>query len=328
MVPGADQQMYRYNINIPSLDGYEILKCDFHIHTVFSDGQVWPSMRVSEAWNQGLDAIAITDHIEYRPNKTVLAGDLNRSCEIARQQGEQIGMLVVPGTEITRSKPLGHINALFVKDVNKIDVKDELAAVDEANNQGAFVFWNHPGWPDGACTLYPVHQKLIDEKKIRGAEVYNGSEMYPKALNYCNDNNLAFMANSDIHVTATTVYREKFQRPMTLVFAKERTLEGIKEALFAGRTLACFDNHLAGKEEYIKEIIKKSLAVKVINSKKGVIEISNNSDLQYSIKFGNYMYSLPLYANQTLRVNIASGTDVTFTNCLIGQDKYVVMKLW
>ncbi len=328
MVPGTDQQMYRYNINIPSLDGYEILKCDFHIHTVFSDGQAWPSMRVSEAWNQGLDAIAITDHIEYRPNKTALAGDLNRSCEIARQQGEQIGMLVVPGTEITRSKPLGHINALFVKDVNKIDVKDELAAVDEANNQGAFVFWNHPGWPDGACTFYPVHKKLIDEKKIRGAEVYNGSEMYPKALNYCKENSLAFMANSDIHAAATAVYREKFQRPMTLVFAKERTLEGIKEALFAGRTLACFDNHLAGKEEYIKEIIKKSLAVKVINSKKGVIEICNKSDIQYSIKFGDYMYPLPLYANQTLRVGIASGTDVTFTNCLIGQDKYVVMKLW
>ena len=48
------------------------LKCDFHIHTVFSDGKVWPDIRVAEAWQEGLDAIAITDHIEYRPNKEIL----------------------------------------------------------------------------------------------------------------------------------------------------------------------------------------------------------------------------------------------------------------
>jgi hypothetical protein len=57
--PGFDQRNYRYHINIPNLDGFITLKCDFHTHTAFSDGQVWPSMRVNEAWNDGLDAIAI-----------------------------------------------------------------------------------------------------------------------------------------------------------------------------------------------------------------------------------------------------------------------------
>ena len=61
--PGMNQQYCRQLINIPDIMGYQTLKCDFHIHTVFSDGQEWPSMRVNEAWNDGLDAIAITDHI-------------------------------------------------------------------------------------------------------------------------------------------------------------------------------------------------------------------------------------------------------------------------
>ena len=54
----------RNEISIPGIDGYQTLKCDFHIHTVFSDGSVWPNIRVEEAWREGLDAIAMTDHIE------------------------------------------------------------------------------------------------------------------------------------------------------------------------------------------------------------------------------------------------------------------------
>ena len=67
----------RTEIAIPGFDGYETLKCDFHTHTVFSDGAVWPSIRVTEAWQEGLDAIAMTDHIEYRPRKEIVIGDLN-----------------------------------------------------------------------------------------------------------------------------------------------------------------------------------------------------------------------------------------------------------
>ena len=53
----------RTAVNIPDVPGYVTLKCDFHIHTVFSDGYVWPTVRADEAWREGLDAIAITDHI-------------------------------------------------------------------------------------------------------------------------------------------------------------------------------------------------------------------------------------------------------------------------
>ena len=54
----------RHEIQFPDVPGYQTLKCDFHMHTVFSDGLVWPTVRVNEAWRTGLDAISITDHIE------------------------------------------------------------------------------------------------------------------------------------------------------------------------------------------------------------------------------------------------------------------------
>ena len=326
--PGVNQRNYRVNINIPDLEGFETLKCDFHIHTVFSDGRVWPAMRVDEAWNAGLDAIAITDHVEVHKMKEVDYSDLNRSNEIALQRGAEIGMLVISGTEITRKKPLGHINALFIQDVNKVKVPDELDAVDEAVRQGAYLFLNHPGWPNDTSTFYPVHKKLVAKGKLKGIEVFNGEEQYPKVLNWIKEYKLAIFSNSDIHYTSADSYREKLQRPMTLVFVKEHSVEGIKEALFAGRTLAYFDNHLAGKEEYIKEIIEKSIDVKVIDTKKNTIEICNKSDITYQLRFGKYMYSLPLFSNKTLRIDIPSGTDVTFTNCFTAQDKHVVMKLW
>ncbi len=56
-------------INIPDIPGYITLKCDFHMHTVFSDGIVWPTYRVNEAWEDGLDVIAISDHLEYQPKR-------------------------------------------------------------------------------------------------------------------------------------------------------------------------------------------------------------------------------------------------------------------
>jgi len=40
------------------------------------------------------------------------------------------------------------------------------------------------------------------------------------------------------------------------------------------------------------------------------------------------MYSIAVNPSQAIRINLPSGGDVTFTNCMIGQDKYVITKLW
>ncbi len=98
----------RHEIDFPDLEGYQTIACDMHMHTVFSDGQVWPPVRVVEAWRQGLDAISITDHIEYQPHKDDVATNHNRPYDLALETAKTRGVLLVKGAEITRDTPPGH----------------------------------------------------------------------------------------------------------------------------------------------------------------------------------------------------------------------------
>ena len=167
---------------------------------------VWPDARIYEAWQEGLDAIAITDHIEHRINKVILKGDLNESYKIAKKAADDMDFIVIPGAEITRSKPLGHLNALFVQDVNLMEKENPVESIAEAKRQGAFIVWNHPGWPNHKATLYPIHEKLIQENMIDGIEVMSYKDFYPIALEWCSGFKKAFMASSDAHCVLSGIY--------------------------------------------------------------------------------------------------------------------------
>lgn len=317
-LPEMGRESVRDNIYIPGFDGYKALKCDFHIHTVFSDGKVWPDVRVNEAWQQGLDAIAITDHIEYRPLKNQVLGDLNESYKIAKACGDDLGIIVIKGAEITRDKPLGHLNALFINDANKLDVKDPIEAIREAKRQGGFIMWNHPGWPDNKSDLYSVHKQLLEDKMIDGIECFNFLEYYPITFDYANQYNLAYMGNSDIHGLITGTYgHEKMARPITLVFSKSETEEGIKEALFAKRTVILFDGMLAGKKELLDKLFRACVRWKKI--KNGYVELSNISDLNYILLIDNCRYQLP--AHKTVRLHISVNEKIVIENCCVGTKK-------
>ena len=283
---------HRRIVRVPDLPGYLTLKCDFHIHTVFSDGIVWPTVRVREAWEEGLDAIAITDHIENQPSRPFIGGDHNSPYDIARPEAEKMNILLIRGGEITRDMPPGHLNALFLSDVNKLDVPDPEDAVDAALSQGAFIFWNHPGWeaqqPDDTV-MFPVHERWIKEKKIHGMEVFNEKEWYPLVLQWALDNNLTVIGNSDIHDVNEHYYDvRQGHRPMTLVFAERLSLESIREALFAGRTAAWWGIEVAGKNEHLKSPFHQSVEVRhphyIDDKGMASIEVHNRSDLTFVLE--------------------------------------------
>jgi 3',5'-nucleoside bisphosphate phosphatase len=276
--------------NLPDLPGLITLKCDFHMHTVFSDGNVWPTYRLYEAFRDGLDAFAITDHIEYTPKKAYVPVDHNAAWKIIETLAKESNIIAVHAAEITRDMPPGHLNALFIQDASLL-VKDSVYdAIEAAVKQGAFIQWNHPGWksqePDGIPKLYTLHKKLLNNGWINGIEFFNDSEYYPLVLNWCKQFNLAVMGNSDVHGIISESYPspEYTHRPMTLVFAKERTSASLKEALFAGRTLVWFKNTIGGKEEFAKPFFYNCISIGKSyydNSRNTYFEITNRSDIPF-----------------------------------------------
>ena len=126
-------------IDFPDLPGFKTLVCDLHMHTVFSDGSVWPNIRVMEANKDGLDVIATTEHIEYQSwISDIPHPDRNRSYDLAKGFAKNSDLLVLNGSEITRDMPPGHANAIFLKDANKLITDDPIEAFLEARKQDAF----------------------------------------------------------------------------------------------------------------------------------------------------------------------------------------------
>jgi hypothetical protein len=77
---------------------------------------------------------------------------------------------------------------------------------------------------------------MYENKWLHGMEVANGSTYYPQAHQWCLDKNLTMIGSSDIHEPAVDVaYTPQQHRTVTLVLAKERSVEAIREAVFAGR---------------------------------------------------------------------------------------------
>lgn len=254
-------------LTYPNIEGYVTLKTDLHMHTVFSDGNVWPTIRVQEALRENLDAISLTEHLEYQPHKADIPHpDRNRAYHLALEEAKEHELLIVPGSEITRSEPVGHSNAVFISDANTLlheDAKDAFAA---AKQQKAFVFWNHPAWyrqsPTGDPILSDFQKERIKKGELHGIEVINTGDYAKESLALALEQNLTIMGTSDIHGLIDWDYTEKGNhRPITLVFAKEKSLQSLREALFAGRTVAVYNSLLVGKAEFLTPLLKSSIKV-------------------------------------------------------------------
>jgi len=289
------------SLKFPDLPNYKTLKCDFHIHTVFSDGAVWPDIRVAEALLDGLDAISLTEHLEYQPHKKDIPHpDRNRSYELALSEAKDHDLLIVRGSEITRSMPPGHCNAIFIQDANKLLISDSIEIFKEAKRQGAFIFWNHPNWvsqrKDGVATLTDMHKRLIKEGLLNGIEVANDVTISDEALKIALENNLTIMGTSDIHELVDWQFDipQGGHRPITLVFSKDRSIEGIKQGLLAGQTVIFYKNSLVGKNEFLTPLIQESLKFSQGtyqgNSNVLAVEIENTTNVAFTLQ-NNSEYS-------------------------------------
>ena len=324
----------RKEIVIPQVDGYNVYKADLHTHSIYSDAQTTPEWRVTEAWYDGLDIIAMTDHIEYRPSEPKMLeflkeyaeknakaenydivfqqkgndgikADLNLSVRLAQGATQNVPILVIPGTEITRPyKDVGHFNALFTTDNNLIPSDDPMQALRNAKAQGALVQYNHPGWKRTSLDMTEFEINAYKEHLVDGIEVMNGPEFYPKAIDRAKEQGLFISANTDIHMTTGTDYTgAQVGRNMTLILAKDKTLESVREALEAHRTLAYAFDQICGDEELLKALFNASVKctrIGVDYKGRSIFSVTNMSSVPYIISCngGNPQWVEPFTAVQ------------------------------
>ena len=315
-----DKAPSRKNIVLPTVDGLNCYTADLHIHTFFSDGEISPAERVREAWADGLDIIAITDHIEtrrqeremlkflkgYSPDKKGfepintrcsrgvpadergIVSDLNLSVKLATKEAKLLPELtIIKGAEISREPVhIGHYCALYTKDNNTIYSTDDAQTIRNARAQGAIITHNHPGWERKSTNYTEFEKKIYAEGLVDGIEVANGAWFYPKMVERAIEKKLYMVSASDIHTSANVRYGNKnFYREMTLIFAKNKSEKAIREALLSQRTLAYHAGNIVGEASLLEKFFKASISASYIgDSKKShLVRLTNNTSFDYTL---------------------------------------------
>lgn len=313
------QAVVRHTINVPDIPGYITLKGDFHNHTVFSDGHIWPTTRIDEAFFDCLDVISITDHMDTRHRKMVKAGyfvaekcDRNTSYKLAKKQAKKYpGIIVIHGGEVTRGDRLfpGHFNTHFISDAEPIAAKmesedaqikdkierEETAIINglkAAREQKAFIVWNHPNWEPqepNEVTWHPIHERVYKAGLMDGIEIVNQVVGFsPEAFHFAMERDLTIVTGADCHNPMVTYvdYESGEFRPMTLIFAKERTEASVREALETHRTAVLCNGSVYGKEEYIRPLLDAALKITDVKVTGGKISarIENVSSIPVRIR--------------------------------------------
>ena len=324
------EECQRINFVLPQIDGLNCYTADLHVHSFFSDGEVSPAERVKEAWSDGLDIMALTDHIEtrrqerdmlkflkgYSPDKKGfepinvrcsrgvhadergIVSDLNLSGELARKAAKDYPELtLIKGTEISREPVhIGHYCALFTKDNNTIYSTDDAQTIRNARAQGAIITHNHPGWERTSTDYTEFEKKIYAEGLIDGIEVANGNDFYPEVVARAVEKKLYMVSATDIHATTASIYgNRKFYRDMTLIFAKDKSEQSLRKALLSQKTLGYCGGYIIGEESLLKKFFAASVTgTYASESKKGVkVVLTNHTSFDYTLSYNGHKIVVP-----------------------------------
>lgn len=338
-----DNTAKRTEIVLPQVKGYTLYKADFHVHTIYSDGDVTPRERVMEAWYDGLDIVAITDHLEKRTYEKFMlkalapyskdgsafvyahagAGNpknqdapmlcnMNATVEEAIDWAEQKGypIMVVRGTEIWRNpSTVGEYNALFLKDVNAICDKDLFECFRRVREQGGIIIHNHPGWRRPTMEKSEEQQRIYAEGWVDGIEVVNEAYLYPQMLRRCKEEKLFIAANTDTHHPTAQRWPQGSGvfRTMTFILANEKSEVAIKEALLDRRTIGYCGNNLVGEQQWLQEFFDAAVDCRVVGedakSKSNVYMLTNTCSVPFALRVSNTVQVLNPF--QAIRLTVS-----------------------
>jgi len=278
-------------------DGYHVFPGELHIHTVFSDGAAWPSLRLVEAMQDGLKFVSFTEHDVFTPKIRDTGADKNRSYEIARsfidnRMFNLQDMKVSLGSEITRN--IGHFNCHFLKDANALNPrhvqnskmgefsryltvdwndtsaveKDVEAKLREAKKQGAICQWNHPTYPSpvpAEAVVTPFLKRMFEEGLLSGIEVAGSDYFHPSAMDVAQKYNLYVAATTDAHMgTKIEQAAAGMEHRVTTLFLTNGDDENaFKDALEKRRTVGLFRSTFLGSKDNVQKIVESVLQLKL-----------------------------------------------------------------
>jgi hypothetical protein len=174
-------------------------------------------------------------------------------------------------------------------------------AVEAANAQQGFLFWNHPWWTrqqrDGITRINAFHAANAKNGLLHGIEIANGSTYSEEAFRVALEHDLALIGVSDVHDLIDWDYEPHNggHRPVTLVFAEEKSTEAIKQALFARRTVVWFRNLLIGRKEQLIPLLEASLTASNLSYRPQTsvaeVTLTNVSDAEFELRYtGDYTF--------------------------------------
>src|SRR6202140_989373 len=128
---------------------------DPHCHTTASDGMVTPAELVDAAVEAHLDLIAVTDH------------DTMASVKEVQQRGEEAGLAVVAGQEITTKWPAQtHVMGWYLEQPIKrgMSLEGSGAAI---HDQGGLAIIPHPFMPVYFGSIQPAMlRRLLERHRV------------------------------------------------------------------------------------------------------------------------------------------------------------------
>ncbi|MBD3646258.1 MAG: PHP domain-containing protein, partial [Pseudomonadales bacterium] len=153
---------------------------------------------------------------------------------------------------------------------------------------------------------------------LQGIEIANGGRYYQNAHRLALEHDLAMIGVSDVHGLIDWDYRPEAgenpgHRPVTLVFAEESTVEAIRDALFARRTVVFWKDTLIGRTEYLLPLLQASIEIAEMETTPWGIRVllRNHSDAAMTLR--NDTGLQPSIQSQLIDLPAHGETEVTFS---------------
>ena len=224
----------------PRAGEYWILSGDLHVHAFPGDGWLTPPEIVREAARAGLDVVAITSHNDTRPAR------------LGRWLAPGDGPIVLVGQEITN--PAYHLIAAGIE--RDVDWWQPAAgAIADVQAQGGVAIAAHPGrdlwagFDDRARAMLDGVEAVDGDGRASPRTRQDMAAFYRSTR--AHNPTVAPIGSSDFHGRS----RHGLGHTRTYFLVRDRTADGVLEAIRAGRTVV-LDAHgaLHGEPDVVRMV--------------------------------------------------------------------------